>query len=71
MAIVDPSSLPMIDRLTHAGVFALYQLTIALGIVMMPVALATKRLGMTLPVHRLVKAVETLYENRTSQTEPR
>jgi len=54
----------MIDRLTRAVTFALYQLTIAFGIVMLPVALLTQHLGVTLPVHRLVQAVETLYRSR-------
>jgi hypothetical protein len=67
--VADQMAIPMIDRLTHAGTFVLYQLTIALGIIMMPVALATRRFGVTLPVHKLVQTVETLYENRQSQTE--
>lgn len=59
----------MIDRISHAGTFVLYQLTIAVGIMLLPVALAMTRLGMTLPVHKLVTTVESLHENRQPQTD--
>jgi hypothetical protein len=45
----------MIERLRHAALFALYQLTIVVGIVAMPVALALGRLGLRLPLDRLVR----------------
>lgn len=49
----------MIERLRRVTLFVLYQLTLAVGIVAMPVALALGRLGLTPPVHR---AVDTLGE---------
>jgi hypothetical protein len=58
----------MIDRFTRAVTFALYQFTIALGIIMLPVAILTQRLGLTLPVHRVVQAVDTLHRGSQSTT---
>lgn len=52
----------MIERATAATLFTLYQLTIALGIAMLPVALITNRFGFTLPIHRLVDATGRAYE---------
>lgn len=52
----------MIERALAATLFTLYQLTIALGIAMLPLALLTRRFGFTLPVHRLVDATEQAYE---------
>lgn len=51
----------------HRGVtFVLYQLTLMLGILMMPVALFTRRLGVTLPVNRIVDAAGTAYERASA-----
>ncbi|WP_248516797.1 hypothetical protein [Salinarchaeum laminariae] len=52
----------MIDRVHRATLFALYQLSIALGIVMLPIALVTNRVGLPLPVHRLVDGLGSRYE---------
>ncbi len=52
----------MKSRVHHATLFALYQLCIAIGIVAMPLALATRQVGFTLPVHRLVESVGDAYE---------
>ncbi|WP_267639605.1 hypothetical protein [Haloarchaeobius amylolyticus] len=52
----------MIDRATQAALFALYQTSIALGIVLMPLALAMRRFGVSLPVHRLVERFGGAYE---------
>ncbi len=43
--------------------FALYQLTIAFGIVAMPIAIMARQAGFALPVHRLLSSVEAAYEN--------
>jgi hypothetical protein len=53
----------MIERALTATLFTLYQLTIALGIAMLPVALVTSMFGFTLPIHRLVDATEDAYEH--------
>ena len=52
----------MIDRAHRATLFALYQLSIALGILMLPVAMGANRLGLRLPVHRLVDGLGSRYE---------
>jgi hypothetical protein len=54
----------MIERVYHACLFALYQLSIALGILAMPAALAVQQTaGRAPPVHRVVDRVGTAYEN--------
>ncbi|WP_247728652.1 hypothetical protein [Halovivax limisalsi] len=53
----------MKDRVYRSTLFALYQSAIMLGIMLMPVALASKQLGITVPLHRLLGRVETAYEN--------
>ncbi|GAB3687370.1 hypothetical protein GCM10028857_20380 [Salinarchaeum chitinilyticum] len=52
----------MIDRAHRATLFALYQLSIALGIVMLPVAMAANRVGLRFPFHRLVEGLGSKYE---------
>ncbi|WP_435347636.1 hypothetical protein [Haloarchaeobius sp. HRN-SO-5] len=53
----------MIDRAYAASLFALYQMSIALGIVLLPLAVAMRRFGVSLPVHRLVSTFGEAYEN--------
>jgi len=53
----------MIERFHTATLFALYQMSIVLGILMMPLALALDRVGMTPPVHRVVGALNEALEN--------
>ncbi|SDQ66700.1 hypothetical protein [Natronobacterium texcoconense] len=52
----------MISRVYHATMFALYQLCIVAGILAMPVAIAARQAGVTLPIHRLLSNVEDAYE---------
>ncbi|WP_165872037.1 hypothetical protein [Natrarchaeobius halalkaliphilus] len=52
----------MISRVYRATLFALYQLCIVLGIAAMPVAMAVRQAGISLPVHRLLANVEQAYE---------
>jgi hypothetical protein len=47
----------MLSRIRNATLFALYQTSIAAGIVLLPVAVVLGRLGLTLPVHRLVESL--------------
>ncbi len=56
----------MITRLYHLTLFALYQTTVAVGLLMLPLALAMKRIGFTLPLHRLIGRMERAYEARSS-----
>jgi hypothetical protein len=53
----------MIDRITRLGLFALYQSTLALGILLLPVALLVRQAGVTLPVGRLVEHTEHAYQS--------
>lgn len=56
----------MANRLYRVCVLALYQLSIVLGIALLPVALVANRVGISLPVGRLVDRLDTVYE-RTAE----
>lgn len=53
----------MIESFERATLFALYQLSIALGIVLLPVALLARQGGVNLPVGRLVARLGEAYED--------
>ncbi|WP_202911833.1 hypothetical protein [Natrialba swarupiae] len=57
----------MISRVYRATLFALYQLCIVIGIVAMPLAIATRQAGLSLPIHRLLSNVEQAYETAHAQ----
>ncbi|GAA0306008.1 hypothetical protein [Halarchaeum salinum] len=40
-----------------------YQLTLAVALVLLPVATLASRLGLTLPLHRLIERSEAAYES--------
>ncbi|MFB6156911.1 MAG: hypothetical protein ABEJ34_03615 [Haloferacaceae archaeon] len=52
----------MFDDVRRAGLLAAYQATVALGILLMPVALLVGQAGVRLPVDRLVDALGTAYD---------
>lgn len=52
----------MTSRVYRATLFALYQLCIMVGIVAMPLAIAARQAGLTLPIHRVLADVEEAYE---------
>lgn len=52
------------ERLLKSLLFAAYQSSLVLGIVLLPLALAANRLGVTLPIHRLVQVSERAYRTR-------
>jgi len=52
----------MIESVTRLTVFALYQLTVLFGILLLPVALAARRLGITLPVDDLIERLDSAYD---------
>jgi hypothetical protein len=52
----------MFEPLSRAGAFAAYQLTLVLGIVLMPLALFARRLGVTIPLGDLVAAMGRTYD---------
>jgi hypothetical protein len=57
----------MASQVYRAFVFALYQFSIVLGIALLPVALATSRVGFTLPIGRIVDRLGAAYENATPE----
>jgi len=52
----------------RATVFMLYQLSILSGIVLLPVAVAMRRVGVTLPLHRVIDRVGDAYERTVTNT---
>ena len=58
----------MIQRVYRTTLFALYQVSLALGIVLMPFALVMNRAGVTLPVHRLIENLRDAYEGVSTGT---
>jgi hypothetical protein len=52
----------MKSRAHRATLFALYQLCIVVGILAMPLAMITRQVGFTLPLHRLIENVGEAYE---------
>ncbi|WP_198530031.1 hypothetical protein [Halorubrum aethiopicum] len=53
----------MFDRIRTAALFGLHQATVAIGISAFPVAVfARKRLGINIPVHRLVETTTEAIE---------
>jgi hypothetical protein len=56
----------MRSTLYRATAFALYQLSLIVGILLLPVALVTSKIGFTLPVHRVVDRANNAYERTTS-----
>lgn len=59
----------MESRLVRTTLFALYQLSLLVGIVMMPIALVTRQVGFTPPIHRVIDRLGEAYE-RTGGASP-
>ncbi|WP_436928853.1 hypothetical protein [Halosimplex halobium] len=57
----------MPTTLNRAAVFAVYQLTLFAGILLMPLALVMRKAGVTLPVHRAVDRVNETYEEMDAE----
>jgi hypothetical protein len=57
----------MESRLSRITLFALYQLTVLVGIALLPFALVARRAGIALPIHRLIERLGAAYEARTGQ----
>ncbi|MFC7141771.1 hypothetical protein ACFQMA_18280 [Halosimplex aquaticum] len=58
----------MRSTLNRAVVFALYQLTLFAGILLLPLALAMRKVGFTLPAHRAVSRINDKYEELDKRT---
>lgn len=52
----------MFDRVRALVMLALLQVTIVIGILAMPLALASQRLGISLPIDGMVRRATTAYE---------
>jgi len=52
----------MLESLSRAGAFAVYQLTLVVGIALMPLALLARHLGVTIPLGELVSATGRTYD---------
>lgn len=52
----------MPSRAYRSSVFVLYQLSLMLGIVLLPVALAAERVGFRLPIGRVVDRLGEAYD---------
>lgn len=52
----------MPTRLHRATLFALYQLSIAISICLLPLALVVRQAGFHLPVHRVVDRLARAYD---------
>jgi hypothetical protein len=59
----------MIQRVKRVALLAAYQLSITLGIVLLPVAIAFRRMGVVLPIHRFIDRIGNAYEG-TAETTP-
>ncbi|AUX07994.1 hypothetical protein AArcSl_0340 [Halalkaliarchaeum desulfuricum] len=55
----------MIERVRSAVMLAVHQLTVAVGIVLFPIALLANRIGLRFPLHRLLQEVQTVSEETT------
>ncbi len=51
----------MIAAVQRASIFALYQMSIAIGILLLPIALIARLLGITLPIHHVVDRLGEAY----------
>lgn len=58
----------MRSHLHRAATFALYQLSLFAGILLLPLALVIRQFGVTLPVHRVVSRFGNAYERAGSET---
>ncbi|MDR5671935.1 hypothetical protein RH858_02035 [Halalkaliarchaeum sp. AArc-GB] len=53
----------MIQRARSAVMLAVHQLIVAVGIVLFPIALLANRVGLRLPLHRLLQEVQAVTES--------
>ena len=61
----------MIETTSRAGLLVAYQFAVFLGIVLMPVALLARQLGVTLPFGRLVQTLDDAYDRAAVEVDGR
>ena len=54
------------ERIYRAIVLALYQLTLLTGILLLPVAVLTRRFGLRIPVDRVIERLNEAYDPSAS-----
>jgi len=54
------------ERTYRATLLVLYQLTLLVGILAMPVAMVVRRVGLRVPLHRVVRRLGAKYEQASS-----
>jgi hypothetical protein len=59
----------MIETTYRAGLLVAYQFAVFVGILLMPVALLARQVGVTLPIGRLVRALDEAYVDAAEATE--
>jgi hypothetical protein len=57
----------MTNSLYRATVFTLYQITVVLGIALLPIALVANRAGLPLPIGRLIDRLESVHERTAAE----
>lgn len=55
----------MIGTVSRFAMFAAYQLVVIVGLLLLPIALVTRRFGVTLPIRTLIETTEAAYERTT------
>lgn len=58
----------MDSTLYRSTLFALYQISLIMAIVMLPLAVMTKQMGFTLPAHKPVDRFGSAYEQAAENT---
>lgn len=58
----------MIAQLQRALLYALFQLSIATGIALMPAALVARRAGIPFPVHRVLKPLQSSLDEESGES---
>lgn len=53
----------MESRLYRGALFALYQISLLLGITLLPLAIVARQFGVTLPVHRAIDKLADAYDD--------
>jgi hypothetical protein len=57
----------MTNSLYRASVLSLYQITVVLGIALLPIALVANRAGIPFPIGRLIERLDSAYERTTAE----
>mgnify|MGYP000403936995 CR=1 FL=1 len=56
------------DALNRASLFVLYQLSLLVGILLLPIAIGLRRAGLSLPIHRVVERLGEAYDRTAAKS---